>query len=241
MTQVILRADADATIDEAYPGTNYGSDPTLVVGYSNTRAQRCVVLHFGTTGIPVDATVHSAQLNLLQASASGDSSVRLSLYRAEDAWLEASVDWESAPPKGALLAWVDSGLGTGIHSWTVPASEVQSWLGQGNNGFVLCGEADAGQAAYERVFSSDESGGGRPELIVEYDDPNLVLSPTATRTGTPTGTATATRTATGTATATATTTGTATATGTATRTATPTRTGTPGIGWFNCYLPLVKK
>jgi hypothetical protein len=230
VTEGRFYADSDATIWSYYPDGNYGSNTTLHVSWDDaTKVTRCALLHFNITSIPTDSTILSAQVNLQQIFSGGEASVLLSLYRVESGWSEGAVTWATAPTPGPGLAQISVSSSPGIKSWMGLATQVQTWLAGGNYGFMLCGPASTGWPTYLRSFDSDESAGARPALIVQYNDPHLTLTPTATGTGTRTATATGTGTRT------------ATATGTHTATATATRTGTPFAGGERCYLPLVRK
>ena len=96
-----LCAVADATINEADPGSNYGAEPLLQVGYGqgqNEPFARRALLRFDLGLIPPDAEIVEAHFEAGQVLADGLNLVQLPLYAVRGSWTETAVTWNNQPP-----------------------------------------------------------------------------------------------------------------------------------------------
>ena len=215
---LMLTPIADATVNNAHPGTRYGDDPTLGVHNSGSYEARSLI-RFDLSDLPDNALILDAELRLYCLDASGAAVATLSMVRITDDWSEDTVTWNSdvhysTPGSGEDVGGPDeyysfdaTTLVDGWHRGTYP-----------NWGMMVRPQKPADNT---RVFASRERAEIYPQLTITYRQPTP--TPTRTHTRAPTPTATRTRTPSKTPTRTPT------APSTFTRTRTRTRTPTPNI------------
>lgn len=213
---------------------------------------RIFLISFDLTGLPANAIIDSASLQLHWngCDLSGTYPVPLGAYFIDGPWDESTVTYNTRP------SWATTGVNSQVDCpvtdptiWYI-TSFAQAWQSDPahNYGVKVSGPWNASYD-YSITFDSREYPNvGVPELVVTYHlptTPTPTSSNTPTRTRTPTGTSTQTRTPTftGTSTPTRTYTPTSTKTPTHTYTRTPTLTPTPtatliGQGFWR-FLPLV--
>jgi hypothetical protein len=254
---VSLPAVADVTLAAEFPDSNFqgssASNPFLEVDYwhdSNgvLTYVRIFLIKFDLTGLPADAIIDSAALQLHPNSCAlpGTYPVPMGVYFVNSPWNESTVTYNTRP------SWATVGLSTQVGclpndptGWYI-TSFAQAWQSDPAHNYGVKVSAPWAEGYdYYIAFDSREysQAGSRPELVITYHRPE---TPTPTNTRTPTRTATRTRTPTNTPTRTRTPTrtptptGTRTATRTATRTPSPTRTPMGGSG-LPIYLPLIMR
>ncbi len=146
-------AVADARVDEANPGVNYGTSSSLRV---NGGADPDVdsYLRFTVTG--VSTAVSRATLRIFATS---DSVQGPSVYLTSNAWTEAGVTWTNRPPRiGSALAAVGV---VAPNSW-IELDVTSVVNGNGTYDFVLgTGSSDGTN------MSSREASTNRPQLVVD--------------------------------------------------------------------------
>lgn len=168
---VTLSAVADATVDQASPGTPFGADPTLKVRAAtilpllellDTNARTLV--RFTLPTVPDLCSVTSATLRLNATSAVGGRT--LAVLRASASWTEGAVTWATQP--GTTGTAVTTASGTGWRSWTVTA-HVIAMYGGADNGFVVRDTAESPLLqSYTQIFASRTAATDRPELVVTF-------------------------------------------------------------------------
>lgn len=171
-TTVTLTAVADATLKSWQANTNFGSDPTLSVGYSHidTDENAVLLVRFDLSSLPADAIIDSANIQLYLESSSGLDPVSPGLYLATSTWDESSVTWNTAPTANPVgLTWQMDGT-PGYKTSISLASWATYWMGNPNYGVMLHGSL-TGPDYYQRVFSSRERGSNPPGLVVTYHLP----------------------------------------------------------------------
>ncbi|MBM4429588.1 MAG: DNRLRE domain-containing protein, partial [Chloroflexi bacterium] len=233
--------EEDTYVYQWTPDDKYCGEATLKIGY---KQQYAALLRFDLSGIPANATVTYARLELWVTGASG-SNMDIHAYRVLRDTHHCQATWNQARDglvwglPGCSQPLTDrgqdpetttrtSGVNTPL-SFPLTAL-VQDWVsGQlANNGLLLRGDSALSTSLFEVASLEHSNESLRPRLVVAYEIPATPSpTPTSTPTGTSTPTATATRTATASPTATATRTPTASATATRTLTPTATRTHTP--------------
>ena len=190
-----LCAVADATVNEADPGSNYGAEQLLQVGYGqgqNEPFARRALLRFDLDLIPPGAEILEAHFEAGQVLADGLNLVQLPLYAVREAWDETAVTWNNQPPVSpapAAITAVDDGVPT-IISWEV-RELVREWLTGGleNNGLELRGPE--GGVHWLRGYDSRHSTPFCPRLVLKLLAPAPIPTPTPPPTATPTATPTA--------------------------------------------------
>jgi hypothetical protein len=232
-TTLTLYADADATTKSWEPDTNFGADTMLQVHYDNIEGPAAAfsLIHFDLSGIPADAVIDSAVMELYLWNAAGADPVWIGLYDVYAGWSEYTVTWNTRPPgqTGGFVYGVNVDAAPGYKAWMV-TGWVDYWRNNPNYGLELRGPISGDPSYYDRNFGSKDGRVNLPRLVVTYHLPvTATATPTNTQiphTPTPTVTRTVTPTATRTTPPTASATATPVATGTATRTPTITRTPT---------------
>lgn len=177
----------DTYISQAAPGVAYGNATTLRVDKSTGavgEGDQVGLVKFGGIGlleggsIPAGATVTSAILKLeVPASVANSTGSYVEVYRllrpfgANDTWtslvdgIEVGVETMTHPEDFAGLEEGGLGIGNGILYLDVTDS-VQAWVdGEANYGWALVTNINGTDAVF---FSSSESGGFKPELVVRY-------------------------------------------------------------------------
>ncbi len=164
---------ADATVYEGSAGSNYGSDPELDVGKGNPGGGKhyASALRFDLATLPPTATVTSATLRLYQGSASGSGTIDIGLYKADAAWDEGTVTWNTLSDDTIQHALTSVSLGTtDWFEWTLPPGLVHEWRDIANHGLVLRYEGtQKGKVAH---FASKEDGAAalHPQLLLVYTE-----------------------------------------------------------------------
>jgi len=238
--EVTIYADADVTVRSLYPNTNYGYEDYLELSYSqiDQPVEEAILVHFNLTGLPSNAVIDSAVVQLYQVYAAGDSPKRIAVYRATSSWAENTMTWNTrfTIDTTGLISELDSATGA-YQSWWI-TSWATFWQSNPSQNYGLMFRRLTSETTYfERAFESKDHNEFRPRLVVSYHfpTPTPTNTVTATLTHTPTNTATATLTHTPTATDTEQPTLTPTSTETAivrptrTPTATPTATRRPTL------------
>ncbi len=227
-------AVADATVRSWQRNTNFGSEETLDLLYSqgDVVAETVVLLRFDLSALPADAVIDSAVMELYLVYAAGDNPKSLAAYYVTSAWSESTVTWNTFPTADTtgIISSVDNVTGR-YKSWSITSWASYWHNNPTENHGVYLRRLTSETTYFERTFESKDHMENRPRLVVNYHLPTLTPTPTATATQTPTRTpsrtATPTNTPTATATRTPTPSPTSTATPTPTATATPTLTPTP--------------
>ena len=134
----------DSWINADAVTANYGADKELWVGLYNQAGktyERRALLYFDISGLPADAIVDSAGLELSQVAAYDAAQLNIWPYQVVDYWDEASVTWSDSPPlasTGDPATTVDKS--SGVKVWDV-TKIVQSWrAGAKNYGILLAGD-----------------------------------------------------------------------------------------------------
>lgn len=196
---IIQPAAADTFILNATPTTNYGTNALIAIGDATAAASAAyrILLKFNTSGIPVNARVLTAALELNEYAAydtAGTGSWSASLYPLLRNWVEAEATWNQYSSGNnwttAGAAGVGSDINASVDSITLDGtaaagfvtwngsglvSLVQSWV---NGSLANYGVAVAAPTAENKgaaplsanLFRSTDYGtaGDRPKLTVTY-------------------------------------------------------------------------
>lgn len=183
-------AGRDAWLNADAITTTYGNDDDLWTGiftHSGKMDERRLLVWFDISGLPDNAIVDSALLEMTQTRASGVESYAIWPYQVTGAWGEYTVTWENRPV--AVSAGdppVTVNAADGVKTWDVTGI-AQAWqAGAPNHGILLLGD---GTTVGARVYASRESQEAHGHLTINYHLPGNV-TPTATHTPTRTPTAT---------------------------------------------------
>jgi hypothetical protein len=195
-TVAIWPSTQDASINDNWPDTNYGSNTELHIGHTSGIASRALVRWSDLSGIPdyalIDDTASSdVQARLYQTGRSGsdNTSRTVNLYDVTRSWTESGVTWNSrngsgnwTTPGGDYGDFLDSaGIPTTsgtFRTWQSRSlrDRVALWrtrnilgnpYGRPNYGLLFRYASETGDEL--KHFSSREHGGGwLPELDVTY-------------------------------------------------------------------------
>ena len=89
----------DTYIASGVPNGNYGSSPTMGIGFSNTGPQAMrMLLQFNMSGIPAGSTINSANIFVFQnaVSPAGDAPMGFQAQYAVSPWNEFNATWNNA-------------------------------------------------------------------------------------------------------------------------------------------------
>jgi len=178
-------AQKDSWVDEFAQSTTHGDDPELHVGRVSMRTpqyNRASLVYFDLSELEPGTTVISATLQMYQLPGDGARQYNIATYAIQESWSESKVSWDNMPLVSSAGGPISSlGLSAGWKTWDV-GPLVQNWVSgkNPNYGLVLRGDGDT---LGLRVFTSRETGGEAPRLIVRYERGE----PTATSTSTPVG------------------------------------------------------
>ncbi|MCG2768826.1 MAG: DNRLRE domain-containing protein, partial [Anaerolineae bacterium] len=185
VTEIAFIAQKDSWVDEQAQSTNHGDDTELHVGRVSVRLSqynRASLVYFDLSELGPGTTVISATLEMYQIPADGARTYDIATYAILEPWSESKVSWDNMPSVSSAGGPVSAlGLSAGWKTWDVGAL-VQNWVDgkNPNYGLVLHGDGDT---LGLRVFTSRETGGEAPRLIVQYER----REPTSTPTRTPVG------------------------------------------------------
>lgn len=159
----------DTYIASNFPTNNYGSASNLAIGYSSGPGAMRMLLQFNLSGIPTNATVNSAVVNIYQYAASGISSMGFQAQYAVAAWNEYNATWNNANFIGGAplpVGYFPNTLGwLAINSTNL----FRSWVNgqEPNNGLIITGNEDPSGGGSSRYFYSSSTG-QRPYVDISY-------------------------------------------------------------------------
>lgn len=167
---ITLGASQDAYVDQASPGVNYGSGTSLLIdagGGSPVRA----IMSFNMTMIPNGAEITGATLQLYGEWAAGDNGTSIHWVGDYD-WDEETVTWDSISPclpdPGAEPLATAEVQGGQWNSWELDPTHWPCGTDLQENRVTLAlYSAEAGGEA-AASFSSSETGGGAPVMVVTW-------------------------------------------------------------------------
>lgn len=186
-TELEIPAGADTYVASAQPDNNFGSNPSLFLGYNlsggnNYGAQR-PLLHFDVQdALPANATVHTATLQLyLNYATPDDDPMPTIVRRLVEPWDEGTVDWNNQP------AWDDTArgsadVGTTLTWYEWEITELTGEWADGthpNHGLVIIGDETV-QERERSFFARETDGDNYPRLVVNYTEAADTTPPTAT-------------------------------------------------------------
>jgi hypothetical protein len=200
-----LNPDADARVEQANPGSNYGTSSRLIADLSPVTE---AYLRFTVPALEGTITRATLRLRVEDATADGPK-----VRSTSSDWAEGTITWNNRPAPGEIRSDVGKLSKSTWATYDVTAAVA----GPGRVSFHLGPDSNDGV-----TFTSRQSSKNRPELVVVTDPP----PPTTTTTTTSTTTTSTTTTSTTTTTTTMPTTTTSTTT-TTTTTAPPPPDGSP--------------
>ncbi len=184
-TTISLTPCADAYTVSSTPGTNHGSDTTLIVGRGilwQTTYTEYTLIRFDVSDIPANAQIISAELQLYQHTISGNGPYNVEMYSLQDAWEEDSVTFANQPQPDALLSTKSLPQTPALVTWDV-TNIVRHWVAgtYPNWGLMLIPEENR---LFSAQFYSREATDHPPRLIIQYVGPTPTPTPTPTSTPT---------------------------------------------------------
>jgi beta-mannanase len=216
---LVVAPTQDAYVSQAAPRTPLGTSSQLAAS-SQANKTRITYLSFRVAGLPADATVVSARLDLRRTPHHLTSST-LQVRRVASSWSERTVTWRTRPALGSLVASQSVSPASSGLSATLPR------LVRGNGSLSLAVTSTARTDV--ALLRSRETGSLGPRLVIRYTRPAPTPKPTTTApsptstTSTPSPTSSTTTSTTTSPTSTTTST---TASPTSSTTSTPTTTST---------------
>ncbi|MBN1316489.1 MAG: DNRLRE domain-containing protein, partial [Anaerolineales bacterium] len=168
-TTVNLDPVADATVDETEPDVALGLEPTLeVFNLGQYETGRSLIRFNLAEGVPSEAIIDSATLNLYVENCSADGPIDFTAYIVTAEWAESEVTWNTQPATGTVSS-VNSV--TNYEGWKqLDVTEVvQAWHNAPHYGLLLVGvESFVG---YDYTFTSADAAENQPVLDVSYHLP----------------------------------------------------------------------
>ncbi|MGH3117098.1 MAG: DUF7594 domain-containing protein, partial [Gaiellales bacterium] len=149
---VTFSAEADARVEQLAPGTNFGTDPKLVVD-SNPNTES--YLRFTVLGI--DGTVLSAKLRLYATNGTTNGPA---LYTAPNTWSEAAITWNNRPPRDPTV--IEDKGSIPKNSW-VEFNVLSVVNGDGTYTFNVRPMSNDGMDANSRESTS----ANKPQLVIQ--------------------------------------------------------------------------
>ena len=167
-----LYAVADAFVRSWQPDTNFGSDNSIGLTYSeiDTAEEEAAIIRFDLSGLPAGAVIDSASMDLYLTSASGTSSKNILVYTVTSSWSETGVTYNNFPtiqPNFPLYATVNSTTGQ-YKSWLI-TSYAQYWQANPSQNYgVMLRRSTSETDFFDRIFESREANNHKPRLVITY-------------------------------------------------------------------------
>ncbi|MCC7352612.1 MAG: DNRLRE domain-containing protein, partial [Anaerolineae bacterium] len=179
-------ADHDATVNSNQPSTNYGTANDLRLSWSQIDPppiREGILLHFNLAGLPSNAVVDSAALELYLTSALGQATANVAVYRVTSSWSEGTVMWNTYLTVDPNFPWnfaIDSAVNA--YKTVYITNYVNFWHGDPsqNHGVLIIASQNYG-TFFTRAFESDEFNVHRPRLVINYHLPPPTPTPTPTQ------------------------------------------------------------
>jgi hypothetical protein len=160
---VTVAAAADAHVNEAAPGTNYGTAGTLEVDGDPGIAMESY-LRFTVTGL--SGAVQRATLRLYAVNGSTNGPA---VYATSNSWSETAITWSTRP---ARIGGTTDDKGTVAKDAWVDFDVTPLVAGDGTYSFVLVPTSTDGAD-----FSSRQASGNRPQLVLTTEDGGTTTPP----------------------------------------------------------------
>ena len=180
---VTVGATDDARVRQSAATTNYGSGTTMRVVSQSTNLNERTFIKFTLPTVPVGCQFAGADLRLYQDS--GVSGRTIQVWRANTAWTESAVTWNTQPATTGTAVTAPSSSSSNVWmSWNV-STLVSSMYSGTNNGFVIKDSAESASSTATQTYRTSEHGTltNRPEMVITYiDSPLLPTSQSVTAT-----------------------------------------------------------
>jgi hypothetical protein len=161
---VRINTSQDTFLSSRNPNSNYGGDGSLRLGWEANEFDAVrMMIQFDLGGIPSNATVNSARLNIYQSQSipSNDGSMGYRAQFVRSSWSEFGATWNNANflggdplPLGQVNnqdGWKSGDVTNLIHAWLSGAET--------NHGLILTGDETPSNNR-SRIFNSRETGLG---------------------------------------------------------------------------------
>jgi hypothetical protein len=170
ITTTSLTSVADTGVDQKNPNTNTGTATTMLVASANSGNQRSFV-RFDLSSIPTTARVQSATLQLTMSTAPAATRT-YEVDRANAAWTETGLTWNTMPTTSAATATAASGTVSGVNlTWNV-TTDAQSFVTSSatNFGWQVRDSTEPSAPPRTATFRTREwtTAAQRPTLTVIY-------------------------------------------------------------------------
>jgi hypothetical protein len=129
-TCTLTASAADATIDQTLPTTNFGTSPDLLVRSSSGANRRSLVrFDLSSCGLPQDAQIVSATLELFLKARAGSPNRDYRAARLLATWGENTVTWNNQPAAATTPTAV-AAVGSAVNVWLAwnVAADVQAFV-----------------------------------------------------------------------------------------------------------------
>ncbi len=161
----------DTYIASGNPNGNYGSAWNMGIGYSSSGGLGALrmLLQFNLSGIPSNATVNNATVNIYQYAASGISNMGFQAQYAVSPWNEFNATWNNSNFIGGATLPVGNFPNT-LGWLSINATNLfRTWVSgqEPNNGLIMTGFEDPASNS-SRWFYSSNSGSNRPFVDINY-------------------------------------------------------------------------
>jgi len=162
----------DTYIASGVPNGNYGSSPTMGIGFSNTGPQAMrMLLQFNMGGIPAGSTINSANIFVFQnaVSPSNDAPMGFQAQYAVSPWNEFNATWNNANFIGGAALPIGSFPNT-LGWLSFPSTNLfRNWASgaEANNGLIITGDESPSNNR-SRWFTSSNAGSNRPYADINF-------------------------------------------------------------------------
>ncbi|WP_214629245.1 DUF7594 domain-containing protein [Paenibacillus agaridevorans] len=173
----VLQPDADAFVRDGTPGTNYGTDPTLVTKKNTSGVNRETFLRFDLSSLT--GTVQSAKIRLIPVSVGSSSTTNRAHFITNNAWGETTLTWSNRPAAGTLLSsWSSMSVGKPIEI-DVTTQVNDALFTDQKISIGVYSPIDVGHAG-DIIYGSKEQtmAANRPQLIITQAEPIVPAAPT---------------------------------------------------------------
>ena len=162
----------DTFTSSGRPNDNFGSDPSLRLGYDEDtgfQAQR-IYVQWDIQPIPQTIIINNATMWFYQWAASppGDPPMNALMRHLTSSWNAGTLTWNSnVPAWGGIVREGSIPVTIGWHSADI-TDIVQQWVSGSRPNYGVLIQGDETPRERERVFNSRNAGGNKPYLRVDY-------------------------------------------------------------------------
>lgn len=171
-TTMRIEIAKDSFLSSAAANTNFGAASTMELGWVAGRLDAArILIEFGISQIPPDATIDGAQLFIYQAGSVpfNDAAMTFRAQYMQNSWAEGGVTWNNANYLGGDVLPLGTVDNSGGWKTTNVTDLVRVWYSgaRPNYGLIITGD-EIPSNNRSRLFYTKERSGFAPYVIVDY-------------------------------------------------------------------------